>query len=382
MAIPTLATADQTDDLADLSTAELLAAVAEAEPAPLSGTAVYTARLGLPALPAELTQGADPINLLDGSSTIRVWTDGQERSRVSLLGSTSEYSVVTAGTEMWSYSSATNEVQHTTLDAQSQQYLDQAVAEHESATADGDIPTPMDLAEQILADAGEHAEISLADPVMVAGHAAYQLVVDPSTADTLVEQIVVAVDGATFVPLSVQVWSTEDGDTPAVELAFTDISFATPSDASLTFSTPSGATVTEEVIDLSEFTAQAPQDGAHPDGDSSHPSEGVTVTGSGFSSVIEMAGFDASAMMSADASTDSGDGTGPFGPQGPPEDMMEEFGGADGIDVAALYDQVTTPIDGGRLVTSTLFTILITDDGRLLAGAVPAQVLLETAGLT
>ena len=41
--------------------------------------------------------GASPVNLLDGSSTMRVWTDGDDRSRASLLGATSEYSVVHDG---------------------------------------------------------------------------------------------------------------------------------------------------------------------------------------------------------------------------------------------------------------------------------------------
>ena len=40
---------------------------------------------------------------------LRVWTDGEERSRVALLGTLSEYSVVANGPEMWTYSSAEDE---------------------------------------------------------------------------------------------------------------------------------------------------------------------------------------------------------------------------------------------------------------------------------
>ena len=71
--------------------------MAGAEPSPLSGTVVYTARLGLPALPFGDVGGANPVALLGGSSTMRVWSDGGERSRVALLGATSEYSVVQDG---------------------------------------------------------------------------------------------------------------------------------------------------------------------------------------------------------------------------------------------------------------------------------------------
>ncbi|MFV0253121.1 MAG: LolA family protein [Beutenbergiaceae bacterium] len=379
IAIPSLATADQTPDLDALDPQELLIALAEAEPAPLSGTAVYTARLGLPELTGELTQGADPMNLLDGSSTIRVWTDGESRSRIALLGATSEYSVVTDGEQAWSYASETNEVRHITLDAASQQQLAQAQQDRDAAAAAGDIPTPQAMAEQVLEDAEQYADVTMADPIMVASRAAYQMVIDPNTADTLVEQIIVAIDGETFAPLSVQVWSTEDAVAPAIELAFTDISYEMPSDAALAFSTPSGATVTESEIDLSEYAGTTQQD--HTEGETP---EGVTVTGSGFATVVEKAEVDIAGLLSgdpsamADAAAEAAEAA---GTDGPSQDMMDEFGGPDGIDTQALYDELTTPVDGGRLLTTTLVSILFTDDGRVLAGAVPPEVLLSTAGL-
>ena len=43
---------------------------------------------------------------------MRVWTDGDERSRVALLGDTSEYSVVQDGAEAWTYSSTDDAVVH------------------------------------------------------------------------------------------------------------------------------------------------------------------------------------------------------------------------------------------------------------------------------
>lgn len=370
--IPTLASADPAD-LPDRTPSELVAAIAEAEPVPMSGSAVYTARLGLPEIPAELTGGADPLNLLSGSSTIRMWTDAESRSRVSLLGATSEYSVVTDGAEAWTYSSGSHEVTHLTLGPETRLRLAEAEEEQAAAEAAGTVPTPQELAQDALARAEEHSDVTVVDPVVVAGRDAYQVVVTPTDAGTLVDRIVIAVDGETLVPLSVQVWSTEATDAPAVELAYTDVSFAAPSDAALTFSVPSGAEVTEKVVELGEGDVSSHGTGELP--------EGTTVTGEGFATVVEREGVDIEGLISGDpeAIADELDDS-PFG-GGPGGDLAGEFAGGSDLDTAALYEQLTTPVDGGRLLSTTLLSVLITDDGRVLVGAVPSQTLLEAAGL-
>lgn len=377
VAVPALATADDATDLPELSVEQVLTAMAEAEPVPMSGTAVYTARLGLPEIPAELTNGADPLNLLAGSSTIRTWTDGVDRSRVSLLGQSSEYSVVTDGAEAWTYSSGKDEVQHVTLDADSVAQLEQAQQDREAAVAAGDVPTPEELATTLLDKAGENAEITIADPVTVAGRSAYQLVVTPSDDGTLVDRVVVAVDGETFIPLSAQVWSVRNADAPALDLSYTDLSLAAPSDQALTFSAPAGAEVEEKVVDLSDHLAEAEAQ----QGSQTEPElpEGVTVTGEGFATVVERTEVDVQGLLAGDGGAVADAFPGADGASG---ELMEEFGRPDGLDSAALYDQLTTPVDGGRMLTSALVSVLITDDGRVLVGAVPAETLLSAAGLT
>ena len=379
IAVPSLASADQPRDLPDLDATELLTAVAGAEAVPMSGTAVYTARLGLPEIPSEMTKGADPLNLLAGSSTIRVWTDGQDRSRTSLLGATSEYSVVTDGAEAWSYASSTDVVTHVTLDADSQEQLAQAQSDRDAASAAGDVPTPAELASELLAKSADDADVTVGEPVEVAGRSAYQLVITPTTDDTLVDRVEIAVDGETYTPLAVQVWSTQDSTAPALELTYTDVSFSAPSDAALSFSTPAGATVEEKVVDLSDHLAQA--EAAAPDGDARDAlPEGVTVTGDGFATVVEQSDVDVAGLLAGDpaAVQDQLDGSG-FGPQG---ELFDDFDRPDGLDATALYEQLTTPVDGGRILTSALVSVLVTDDGRVLVGAVPAEDLLAIAGLS
>ncbi len=42
----------------------------------------------------------------------------------------------------------------------------------------------------------------------------------------------------------------------------------------------------------------------------------------------------------------------------------------------ALLDSLTTPVEGGRALQTALVSVLLTDDGRVLAGAVPVDVLV------
>lgn len=402
--IPAIASADS-PDLPDVTAEQLLASVASAEPTPLSGTAVYTARLGLPEVSTELTGGADPLNLLSGSSTIRVWSDGSDRSRVSLLGATSEYSVVTDGTQVWTYSSGKDEVRHVSLDDQLSGMLTVLEQQQAAKASSADVPTPDELATQILDHAREDSDITVTDPVTVAGRSAYEVRIVPTTTGTLVDEVLIAVDGETSVPLSVQVFSTQDPDSPALELAFTDVSFTTPSDEALAFSAPAGATVNEKVLTLADLDPDGTLTGAltgatdgaldggawadqHADA-SGTPTlpEGVSVTGEGWATVVQRDGVDVAGLLSGDpaAVAELAGEDSPFGDSAN-GDLFGEFAGdGDGpglsLDTSALYDQLTTPVDGGRVLSSALLSVLVTDDGRVLVGSVPTQTLLQTAGL-
>jgi hypothetical protein len=45
----------------------------------------------------------------------------------------------------------------------------------------------------------------------------------------------------------------------------------------------------------------------------------------------------------------------------------------------SILSQLTTPVEGGHVLQTTMLTVLITDDGRVLAGAVPVDSLLAAA---
>jgi hypothetical protein len=384
--VPALASADSAG-LPDVTAEELLTRVAQAEPTPVQGTVVYTARLGLPELPISEMTGADPLNLLGGSSTLRVWSDGSDRSRVSLLGATSEYSVVRDGAEAWTYSSRDDAVTHIALDPADQARYD-ALAEELRAgatpPAGADLPTPEQAAAQVLAMAEEHSDVTVDQPTTVAGRDAYQLVVSPTDEETLVSRVVVAVDAETAAPLRVQVWSTQDDAAPSLEVGFTDVAFTAPDDSVLAFSAPAGATTEEVVVPLPEVDpASVPADPEH-----AVLPEGVVVTGEGWSTVVTLSDVDVAGLVGGDTgSLATVPGAERVLGSDEAQDLIQEFVPSDEdgkvtrpeLDTTALYGQLTTAVPEGRLLSSTLLSVLVTDDGRVLVGAVPADTLRAAA---
>ncbi|QOR71284.1 hypothetical protein IM660_02985 [Ruania alkalisoli] len=374
---PLLAAADE-PALPEATPVELLTSIAEAEPAAHSGTVVHTARLGLPTGGLTEITGADPIGLLDGSSTLRVWTDGAERSRVSLLGSASEYSVVHDGPQAWTYSSTDDVVTHYTLDAAAQARYEDA---QEGQTPPGapELPTPEEAAQQALEHVEEFSSVTVLEQATVAGRDAYQLQITPGTDGTLVEQVRIAVDGETFTPLQVQVWSSSDtSETPALEVGYTDITFATPDDAVLSFSAPAGAEVVEETVSLPSEEASGEASAEHT------PPETI---GEGWESVLIIDDVDLQGLLAGDpeALADAA-ASHPMPGSDSGQELMEEFmsdsegnHGPPSLDTAALYEQLTTEVPEGRVLSTTLLSVLITDDGRLLIGSVPVETLQEMA---
>ncbi len=323
-------------DLPERTAAQLLAEMAEAPGTPLSGTVVQTSRLGLPELPAGSGGGeTGPLSLLSGSHTLRVWSDGPERMRVALLGSLAEYDAVRDGRDAWTFSSERNEAVH---------YLLPAEAPERSHTPPPGAPTtPQQAADAALAAIEPTTAVRVEENVRVADRAAYQLVLEPRDERSLVASVRLALDAETRVPLRVQVWSARDAADPAVETGFTDVDFERPDPTVFDFTAPPGATVREvRVPEHGDVDGAAERETA-PD---AAPGTGPGVSGTGWTRVVELSGVDASRLQG---------------------------------EQAGLLEQLTTRVPEGRLLSSSLLSVLLTDDGRVLAGAVPADVLQQAA---
>jgi len=163
----------------------------------------------------------------------------------------------------------------------------------------------------------------------------------PRTSGTLVGSVQIAVDSATGAPLQVQVFPR--GKTqPAVETGFTQVDFAAPPASTFAFTPPAGAKVGELGDGSGAKRPAMPAATAKP-----------TVTGTGWASVVELP-----AQKPPTTGTSPGGDTGQAG---------------------ALLNQLTTPVSGGRALTSSLLSVLVTDDGRVLAGSVPVDTLVAAA---
>ena len=99
----------------------------------------------------------------------------------------------------------------------------------------------------LLAAIDPSTEVAVDGTAEVAGRAAYELVVTPRDDRSLVEDVRLAVDGATSMPLRVEVNST-GADEPAFEVGFTSVTFGEPAADVYRFNPPPGATLDEHEV--------------------------------------------------------------------------------------------------------------------------------------
>lgn len=372
---PAIAAAEP--DLPDVTAAELLAGLRTEPVEGFSGTVVHRADLGLPTIPG-LTgsrggpagESADALSLLDGEHTLRVWASAPDLFRVSLHGGLSELTVVTDGAEAWVWRSE---------GATATQVL---LPEHDrAARIPPDLPpmTPEQYADLLLDRLDPSTEVTVGDPVRVAGRPAYELVLDPRTEDTLVDEVHIAIDAADRIPTRVRVWAVGH-PSPAVEVGFTALRLVPPAEDLFAFTPPPGATT--EVVDLR----------AHPDLRSGHrmwgepgargiPQSGrpggkepATVVGEGWASVLVAP---LPPQVAAGLSGPRDEAADPDVRPGPPHRADENLS-PEGV-LGAL-PRVEGTWGSGRLLESRLFSALFTDDGRLLVGAVDGSALAAAAG--
>jgi outer membrane lipoprotein-sorting protein len=231
-----IARGQTTPTLPARTTAQLLAAVdgPAALPSAMTATVQETASLGLPDLPGS----SDPLSglsLLSGTHTFKIWYDGPHQVRVAVPVSMGETDLRRDGRNAWLWDSQTNKATHYILPAGAAGTLPN------SAQAQN-VPTPPQLAKQILAAVGSTTRVGLQQNVTVAGQPAYQLTLAPKDSRSLIGQVRIAIDAHNSLPLQVQVFA-RGAASPAFSLGYTSLSFATPAASNFAFSPPPGAKV-------------------------------------------------------------------------------------------------------------------------------------------
>jgi outer membrane lipoprotein-sorting protein len=333
--------------------AQLLVQAGDSVTPPLTGTVVETASFGLPSLPGT----SDPTSvasLLTGSHTVKVWYASPRHFRLAVPAPLSETDLIADGSTAWEWESSANTVTEYTLPAHSTAPV----------TAPTTAPlTPQQAAQQVLAAVGKTTTVSTDSNVTVAGQPAYELVLAPKDSRSLVGQVQIAIDGHNGVPLRLQVYA-RGASSPAFQVGYTSIQFATPAAADLTFSPPPGATVTK--VNLG---SQQQPSGPRPD---------ISTIGSGWLTVLDLPSAGLTAPSGAapgmnTAPADSGSG-GPLSPGDSAGDSQAVLN--------ALLDSATS-VSGtwgsGKLLQTSLVSVLITNGGRVFAGAVQPSVLYAAA---
>jgi len=217
------------------TTAQLLAAVRSPAAVPPAMTAVVqeNASLGLPDLPGS----DDPLSglsMLSGSHTFKIWYDGPTRVRVAIPVTMGETDLRRDGSNLWLWDSQTNRATH--------YILPPGAATGPSAPATSNVPTPQQLARQILAAVGSTTTVGLQQNVTVAGQPAYQLTLAPKDSRSLIGQVRIAIDAHDSLPLQVQVFA-RGASAPAFSVGYTSLSFGTPAASNFAFAPPPGAKV-------------------------------------------------------------------------------------------------------------------------------------------
>ena len=355
IAVPVFAASS---DLPSVTAQQLLAKVLSSKVQTFSGTVQTSVDLGLPsqlvsAIPSAVAGAAGGSagagaagsassaqaerqlgSLLSGSHVLKVAADGPTRQLIGSADPGSAFTVVHNGSSAWAYDAGSRSATHFT-----------GVGAGAAASSERTSLDPQQAAADALKALGSSTTVSVAGQSKVAGQSVYELSVRPKGTGSTVGEVRIAVDAANGMPLEVRVLPA-DGSDPILDVAFSTVSFATPSAGTFDFTPPSGVKVTEQAAPAQPSTGRptAPE-GRHGAADS----PGVTVSGSGWGTVyiVKPPAQQGRSGVSGELSA------------------VKEFG---------------KPVAGGTLVSTKLVNVLVTGNGTVYAGAVTPSVLEAAAG--
>jgi outer membrane lipoprotein-sorting protein len=292
--------------------------------------------------------------LIAGTHKIRVYSSGEDKLRVQILDLMAQRDLIVNGNTIWLYDSKKQLAQFATLD---QQKLDETRALAEEKVLDYakklslDISSPIAVAEYLLAEAQEYANFSVGKDHSLAGRTAYQLILTPQSANSLLARATLSVDSETGLPLAVEIYSVEQ-ENAAFSVRFESVSFAEVDPSIFEFSAPNGVATEMVLPELPEITEDQKQWAQmlkgqleQRFGDLAKPE----ILGTGFDSVLYLA------ELPADLSLE----------------LLEQ----------QLFADLIEEVQGGRLFSTPLLKVLLTDSGKLYVGAVTKEYLLRAANL-
>jgi outer membrane lipoprotein-sorting protein len=370
--------ANATVDLPDKSASQILQLVNTNPDIAFSGKVVKKAQLGLPPmnimpyisqsmideaaknmpeemmdfLPQARAQGSIALALEFAAGTHRanIYVDGVDKARVQVLDMLSERNFIRNGSDLWFYDASKQVVKHSVISASDEdEAKNQALAlwNANSTKLPFDVTSPAAVADYFLAQAGKDTVFTVGSDAKVAGRGVYQLNMSPKSSGSLVESIALSIDAVTGLPLAVSVKAVNES-APAFEIAFESISFEKPDAANFNFVVPAGAKVEKVALPSKQDLEKNSGKALTEEDEKLASAELERLMAQGWAAVVEIPADKVPAEISA-------------------------------LKANKLYTELTKSVAGGRIFTTALMNIFFADDGRIFAGSVTQQRLLEAA---
>lgn len=371
--------ASATVDLPDKSASQILQLINTDTDIAFSGRVLKRAALGLPpmnlmpdvsqasvdqmakSMPKEMMEFlprasargelALALEFFAGVHRANIYVDGTDKARLQVLDQISERNFIRNGSDLWFYDANKATVRHSVIDPRQEAAAKKDALNFfntQSALLPFDATSPAAVAEYFLAQAGPQTSFSVGKDAKIAGRGVYQITATPRTAGTLVASVTIAVDAATGLPMAVAVRSVAS-DTPAFEVGFETISFAKPDAANFNFVVPPGTKVEKLPAPTRQSLEKLAAGKAPTLADRTRAqAEAQKLLAQGWAAVAQI----------------------------PAEMVPAQFAE---LKENKLFIELTKPVAGGRIFSTTLMNIFIADDGRIFAGSVTPQRLLEAA---
>lgn len=367
-------------DLPDLTPQEVLLLM-DSDVTSFSGTVVKTSNMGLPALEMSSLMSQDMVDdmaetmpegfeefvpqlieqnaitqlvaLAAGTHTMRVYAS-ELGIRVQMLDPLSQRDLIINKNEFWWYDSGKAEALTGTFDPETRALSEQSVLEWQAAVA-----SPEALVDSLLEEMGDSTVLTVGQDHSVAGRSAYQLKGTPNSEVSLIDSFVVSVDSETGLALDAKIYSVGQSE-PAFEIGFTSLSFDVPDAGLFSFTPPAGTTVEVQEVpaafrELSSSYAgrelsEAELESLTADAKAQWEAEGLPVgekIGDNWESVMYFASV----------------------PADIPLEMLE----------TELFSGFMTEVEGGKVFSSPIMNVFLSDSGEVFAGAVSVSYLLDVA---
>lgn len=303
-------------------------------------------------LPQASAQGqlALALEFAAGTHVANIYVDGSRKARLQVLDLVAERNFILNGSDLWFYDSSKQIVKHSVVNETDEKQAERQALDFfnaNSAQLAFDATSPAAVADYFLSQAGPQTTFNVGKDAKVAGRGVYQITATPRTAGSLVASVTISVDAATGLPLAVVVNAVGQSN-PAFEIGFDSITFAQPAAANFNFTVPAGAKLIEVPLptqsDLAKYSGKKPTAAQ----ESQAKAEFEKLKAQGWAAVLEVP----AAMVPAEITA---------------------------LKANKLYTELTKPVASGRIFSTALMNILFANDGRVFAGSVTTQKLLEAA---